>query len=161
MTTVLEYLRQGFTVLERIPKDDFDKLRDRIRLYRTNPQSLTPEELQELVSLTSHYYGMTGDKLAQIYAIKCSIERQLERRRVQVSRDSGVSLSKKAELDRACMTDDQSVKLQTELDETKAIELYFTHIREHLYMAHYALRRETETPSSATQQSRYKIHHGG
>lgn len=162
MTSVLDYLRQGFEVLEKIPKDDFDKLLERIRLYRTNPEKVTPDELQELVSLTSHFYGLTGSKIAQIYAIKCSLERQIERRKIRLAQQNNIALNRRAELERLALVDPDSERLIQQLDETKAVELYFHNMRETLFMSHYALRKENDfhSTNSNNQASRMRVNYG-
>lgn len=163
MTTLLSYLRQGFEVLEQITKDEFDNLQDKVRLHRINPEKSTPEHVQELVGLTSHYYGLCGTKLSQITGIRLSLERQVERLKIQLAQRNGVALSKRAELDRLAIADEQCFVLLTQLDEAKAIQMYFENMRETLYMCHYSLRKETDLVGSmnGSSGSRNRVNYGG
>lgn len=154
--SLLEYLRRGFASLEGVTKDEFDSLQEQIKTLLFSGGQENTEDAVKLAAMAAYYYGLAGTKVSQLVSIKTAIERQRDARRLQVSQMDNIPLSKKADLERRLLLDEESQVLRREFDEVSAMILYFQNMRETLYMNHYFLRKE-----SGAQGGRYnRINHG-
>lgn len=140
--SLLDYLRQPFETMDKVPKEEIDMFLNNLRKYNFS-QDKTKESVEYLLRTSSYLYAETGSKASQVLCIKKSLQRQLEVLKLRYAKDNGIELSKKSKIENMTIqdVDEYSVKLSM-LDEAEAALEYIKNIRESLYMIHYQLRSE-------------------
>lgn len=165
MSTILEFLRKGFEVLEELPADQIDDLINRIRLFRMNPnRGDNSTEVNLLLSDIGFFYYQVGKKIAQVQAIKDKIELEIDyilaHTKVKSSRDEEVDIvfnqnNKIAYKAEATRKNQNYRYLNQQLIECESLETYMKNVHSILFMEHYALRNQTQP----TNNMHYTINH--
>lgn len=149
MSSALQFLRKGFQELESVPKQELDDIFNEVRRLKIN-QSASYEDVFELTTKTSHFYGHICMYLGLAFNVKSSKAREMERRKAQLAAELQL---KSTALNQACALDEHYMTLWREHDEAEALEKFLWGVKDKLSMDHYLVRGQLERfPSSHHQR---------
>lgn len=162
MSTILEFLRKDFSVLEELPKDDVDNLIDRVKLYRLNPNRReNSTEVNQLLADVGYYHYQIGKKLAQVQAIRDRIQLQVDyilantKVKGELKDELKYTNANKHLFEVEASKNPNYQLLKQQLIDCDSIYMYLENSHKSLFMEHYALRNQNQP----TNNMHYTINH--
>jgi len=121
---LVDFLQQGEKTLQEINKSSIDTFMKELKSFMILPEK-DPDELNRLVAESAYYYGVTGQMLAQLKALKLAYNRKLEVKQAQVAKVNRlkVTTSTKKDFELKCALDTEYQEVLEKQHKEKIEEL--------------------------------------